>query len=139
MARTSTWPAGVLALVLAAVLAVIGWLLWPAEASPNYRPAQATVVQGAECGGSNARDVVRLEFDGRTTMAKLDGCGHRTGDVLAVEVPQPVPAGELTVRLAGTGVSVESIIERRLAAVLTVLAGAAGATLAWRVRTRHLD
>jgi hypothetical protein len=35
-------------------------------------------------------------------------------------------------------VSVGSITERRLAAVLTVLAGAAGAVLAWRVRTRKL-
>ncbi len=138
MARTSTGPAGVLALALVAVLAAIGWLLWPGEALPTYRPAQAIVVQAAECGGSDARDVVRLEFGGRPAVAELDGCGHRPGEVLAVEVPQPAPAGKLTVRLAGTGVSVGSITERRLAAVLTVLAGAAGAVLAWRVRTRRL-
>lgn len=125
-----------LALAIVAVLAVFGWLLWPGEAFTTYRPAQATVVQAAECGGSEARDVVRLEFRGRTTVTELDGCGHRPGQVLAVEVPQPAPAGELTVRLAGTGVSVGSITQRRLAAVLTVLAGAAGAVLAWRVRTR---
>lgn len=137
MARTSTRPAGVLALALVTVLAAIGWLLWPSEALPSYRPAQAIVVQAAECG-SDARDVVRLVSGGRSTVAELDGCGHRRGEALAVEVPQPAPAGTLTVRLAGTGVSVRSITERRLAAVLTVLAGAAGAVLAWRVRPRQL-
>ncbi len=138
MARTSTGPARVLALALVAVLAGIGWLLWPGAAVTSYRPTQATVVQAAECGGSEARDVVRFEFRGRSTVAELEGCGNRPGEVLAVEVPQPAPAGDLTVRLAGTGVSAESITERRLAAVLTVLAGAAGAVLVWRVRTRQL-
>jgi len=127
-----------LALALVSVLAGIGWLLWPGAASTSYRPAQATVVQAAACGWPEARDVVRLEVGGRSTVVVLDGCGHPPGEVLAVEVPQPAPAGELTVRLAGTGVSAGSIVERRLAAVLTVLAGAAGAVLAWRVRTRQL-
>jgi len=128
----------VLAFALVAVLAVFGWLLWPRDAFVTYRPARATVVQAGECVGSQARDLVRLEFRGRLTVAELDGCGHPPGEVLVVEVPQPAPAGELTVRLAGTGVSVGSITEQRLAAVLTVLAGAAGAVLAWRVRTRRL-
>ncbi|MDQ3988670.1 MAG: hypothetical protein M3291_05650 [Actinomycetota bacterium] len=128
----------VLALAVVAVLAVFGWLLWPGEAPTTYRPAQATVVQATGCVGPEARDLVRLEFRGRLTVAELDGCGHSPGEVLAVEVPQPAPAGELTVRLAGTGVPVGSITEQRLAAVLTVLAGAAGAGLAWRVRTRRL-
>ena len=89
VARTSTGPAGVLALALVAVLAAIGWLLWPGEALPTYRPAQAIVVQAAECGGSDARDVVRLEFGGRPAVAELDGCGHRLGAVSYTHLTLP--------------------------------------------------
>jgi len=59
--------------------------------------------------------------------------------VLVVEVPVRTPAGGLTVRMAGTGVDTESIIEQRLAAVLAMMAGAAGALLAWQLRDRQLS
>jgi len=129
----------VLTVVVVAVLAVVGWLLWPAGDPASYRPAEATVVEAAACGSAEGRDVVRVDLGPRTVRAELDGCGHRRGEVLVVEVPVRTPAGGLTVRMAGTGVDTESIIEQRLAAVLAMMAGAAGALLAWQLRDRQLS
>lgn len=128
----------VLTLAVVAALAVLGWLLWPDGDPAGYRPAEATVVRPTACGSSQGGDVVRVDLGGRIVQAELDGCGHRRGEVLAVEVPEVAPPGGLTVRLAGTGVTAASIAEQRLAAVLAVLAGAAGALLAWRLRDRRL-
>jgi hypothetical protein len=54
--------------------------------------------------------------------------------VLAVEVPDPLPAGELVARLAGTGVPTTSSNGQRLGAGGVAVAGIAGALLAWRLR-----
>lgn len=131
VARSSTGVAGVLAFAVVAALAIVGWLLWPGGSAGQYLPARATVVQPASCGPAGDRDVVRVELDGREVRAELDGCGHHRGEVLAVEVAADA---SLEVRLAGTGVSAEAAAEQRLSAVGTVLAGAAGAALAWRLR-----
>lgn len=131
--RTST---GLLALVVAVALAGVCWLLWPAGPESGYRPAEATVVQPAECGSqTRSRDVVRVVLDGRPVLAVLDGCGNRQGEVLDVEVAPAEPGGTPDVRLAGTGVTAESATAQRVAAVLAAVAGAAGAVLAWRLRS----
>jgi hypothetical protein len=99
------------------------------------RAAQGTVVQSVLCGPLGAQDFVHVEFpDGRVLPARLDGCGHRLGEVLPVEVPDPLPAGEVVARLAGTGVSAASTAGRRLGAVGVAVAGIAGALLVWRLR-----
>lgn len=123
-------------MILALVMGVIGlgWLLWP-PARGDVHVARATVVQAAECGPSDAQDGLRVELlDGRVLPAKLDGCGHRTGEVLTVEVSGPLPSGEVVARLAGTGVPVETADGQRIAAVGVAVAGIAGALLAWRLR-----
>ena len=125
---------GALVLALAGMLALVGWLLWPDVGSENFRLAQGTVLQQAQCGPPGARDSVRLDLnDGRTTVARLDGCGNHPGEVLTVEVPDPLPAGDVVVRLAGTGVPATAATAQRLAAVLAGGAGIAGAVLAWRL------
>jgi len=79
--------------------------------------------------------LVRVELlDDRGVPARLDGCGHRLGEVLTVEVPDPLPMGELVVRLAGTGVPTATADGQRLGAVGVAVAGIAGALLAWRLR-----
>ncbi|MGH3980086.1 MAG: hypothetical protein ACRDRZ_13975 [Pseudonocardiaceae bacterium] len=146
MARSSTGPtAGILALAVAVVLVVVGWLLWPDGEGAVYRAARATVVQAADCGPGGGRDTVLIDLDGIAVRAELDGCGHRPGEVVTVEVPEAAALRNgMTVRLAGTGVSTGMATEQRLAAVGAVLAGAAGAMLAWRLyrrpsgRGRHL-
>ncbi|MDQ3152437.1 MAG: hypothetical protein M3R63_12195, partial [Actinomycetota bacterium] len=111
MPRTST---GLLALVVAVALAGVCWLLWPAGPESGYRPAEATVVQPAECGSqTRSRDVVRVVLDGRPVLAVLDGCGNRQGEVLDVEVAPAEPGGTPDVRLAGTGVTAESATAQR--------------------------
>jgi len=131
--------AGVGAVLLAVLMGLgslgMGWLLWPA-ARGVVHAASGTVVQSVLCGPSNAQDLVRVELnDGREVQALLDGCGHRLGEVLAVEVPDPLPAGDLAVRLAGTGVPTKPSAGQRLGAVGVAVAGIAGALLAWRLRS----
>jgi len=147
--------AGVVAVPLARVMALVlvglgsvgtGWLLWP-PADGVMRAASATVVQSVLCGGSpetlnpktlnpEAPDLeARVEVGGdRELTARLDGCGHRLGEVLTVELPDPLPKGEPVARLAGTGVPTAMAAARRLGAVGVAVAGIAGALLAWRLR-----
>ena len=125
-----------LALVSTLWLAAMGWLLWPAAGGGEFRVAQATVVQAVLCGPSDARDGLRVElFDGREVAARLDGCGHRLGEVLTVEVPDPLPARDVVARLAGTGVPATMPDGQRIGVVGVVVAGIAGALLAWRLRS----
>jgi hypothetical protein len=131
--------AGVGAVLLALVIGLgsigMGWLLWPPAGGGVIRAARGTVVQSVLCGPSDARDLVRVElFDAREVPARLDGCGHRLGEVLPVEVPDPLPRGELVARLAGTGVPAVTADGKRLGAVGVAVAGAGGALLAWRLR-----
>ena len=127
---------GVVALALLMGLVLAGWLLlWPNTADDDYRVALGTVVQPADCGQPDARDSLRVELlDGHAVQAQLDGCGNLPGEVLAVEVPNPLPAGDVVVRLAGTGVPAATATAQRVSAVLVAAAGFAGALLAWRLR-----
>jgi len=128
--------AGAVLLVLVLGLGSIGmgWLMWP-SAAVDVRAAQGTVVQSVLCGPSDAQDLVRVELlDGREVNGRLDGCGHWLGEVLAVEVPDPLPVGALVARLAGTGAPATASNGQRLGAGGVVVAGIAGALLAWRLR-----
>jgi hypothetical protein len=114
----------------------LGWLLWPSASGGALRAAHGTVVESVVCGPPSAQDLVHVELpDGRVLPARLDGCGHRLGEVLPVEVPDPVPAGEFVVRVAGTGVSAAEAEVQRLNSIGIVAAGIAGMVLAWRLRT----
>lgn len=126
----------VMGLVLVGLCSIgMGWLLWPPAGGDVVRPTRGTVVQSVLCGPSEARDLVRVELrDGRGVPARLDGCGHRLGEVLTVEVPDPLPPSELVARLAGTGVPTATADGQRLSAVGVAVAGIAGALLAWRLR-----
>lgn len=131
-------PAGLLALAVATVLAGLAWLLWPAGVHA-VTPAPATVLEPASCAVPGGRDIVSVELDGRSVRAELDGCGHRAGARLTVEVPGDGAAAVrpgMTVQLAGTGTPARAVTAQRAAAVLLALAGAAGAVLGWRVRSR---
>ncbi len=131
MGRGVIWLSGV---VLALVVGV-GWFLWPHGDSTDYRLARGTVVRSADCGAPEGRDDLRVELlDGRALNAQLDGCGNQKGEVLSVEVPDPLPPDQVLARLAGTGVPAATTTAQRLAAVEVAMAGIAGALLAWRLR-----
>jgi hypothetical protein len=132
-------PARVGAVLLVVVVGVgsigLGWLLWPPASSGAVRAAHGTVVESVVCGPRGAQDLLHVDLpDGRVLPARLDGCGHRLGEVLPVEVPDPAPAGEFVVRLAGTGVSTAAADGQRLGSIGVTVAGIAGALLAWRLR-----
>jgi hypothetical protein len=126
----------VLLAVLVGVISIgLGWLLWPPAGGGQVRTVKATVVESVLCGPPNAEDLVHVELiGGRVLPARLDGCGHRLGEVLSVEVPYPLPAGEWVARMAGTGVPTVARDGQRLAAIGVAIAGIAGALLAWRLR-----
>jgi hypothetical protein len=132
------WPAALLTLAVATMLGALAWLLWPAATPPTVS-APATVLESAPCGGRAGGDVVSVEVHGRVVRAELDGCGHRPGVQLTVEVPVGDAAAlhdGMTVALAGTGTPPAAATAQRIAAVLLALAGAAGAVLGWRARPR---
>ncbi len=124
--------------MLALVMGVLGlgWLLWPGAKAGDVRMARGTVVQAVDCGPSNAQDGLRVELlDGRAIPGRLDGCGHSLGEVLTVEVPDPLPAGDVVARLPGTGVPATTAQAQRIGTVGVAVAGTAGALLAWRLRS----
>jgi hypothetical protein len=124
------------ALVMGLGVLGLGWLLWPGARAGDVRMARGTVVQAVDCGPSDAQDGLRVELlDGRAIPGRLDGCGHGLGEVLTVEVPDPLPAGDLVVRLPGTGVPAATAQAQRIGAVGVAVAGTAGALLAWRLRS----
>ncbi len=126
---------GAVVLALVAGAMGLGWLLWPQSHSGDVLMARGTVVQAVDCGTSGAQDLLRVELlDGRAVPARLDGCGHRQGDVLTVEVADPLPAGDVVARLPGTGVPAATADAQRIGAVGVAVAGIAGALLAWRLR-----
>ena len=123
------------ALVMALGSIGLGWLLWPPPGRGAVLAVQGTVVQSVLCGPLDAQDIVHIEFpDGHVVPALLDGCGHRLGEVLPVEVPVRSPAGEVVARVAGTGVTSAAADGRRLGALGVAVAGIGGALLAWRLR-----
>lgn len=137
MAQRSIVRTAALVLVVTGLLALIGWSAWPAAPPSAPRTARASVVEPAPCSPGPGRDRVLVELlDGSTVAAQLDGCGHRAGEVLVVEVPDSLPADGAVVRLAGTGVSDGTRRVARVGALLLVGAGAAGALLAARLHRR---
>lgn len=113
----------------------LGWLLWPPSGPRAVLDARGTVVESVVCGPPGARDLLHVELpDGRVLPARLDGCGHHLGEVLSLQVPDPLPTGEFVARLAGTGVPAVAADGQRLAAIGVAIAGIAGASLAWRLR-----
>jgi hypothetical protein len=129
-----------LAVMITGVSVGFGWLLWPPPGGGQFRVAKATVVESVLCGPANAKDLVHVELaSGRVVPARLDGCGHRLGEVLSVEVPDRPPAGEWVARLAGTGVPSAARNGQRLGAIGVAVAGIAGALLAWQLRGSRMS
>lgn len=140
-ARGTTRVGGVLlAVMITGVSIGFGWLLWPPPSGGQFRVAKATVVESVLCGPANAEDLVHVELaSGRVVPARLDGCGHRLGEVLSVEVPDRLPTGEWVARLAGTGVPNAARNGKRLGAIGVAVAGIAGALLAWQLRGSRMS
>lgn len=131
---------GVLAGLGLVLLGTVTWLLVTGEPAAESAPAgsrrvPATVVQSNPCGRPEARDVVEVPVDGVPRPAVLDGCGHRVGTPLEVEIAEPPPEGQLTARLPGTGSPATGPgPAAQTTAVLAALAGLAGALLVFMLR-----
>lgn len=110
---------------------------WPGSGgATRARSVSATVVSASSCQGPNAYDTVELTIDGQQERARLDGCGHREGDVITVDVPRST-GGDLLVQPSGA-TPVGSGIAGRLSALLVSIAALAGAGYAHLLRRRRL-
>lgn len=118
--------------------AVASW--WPLPSALHLphgvTRASATVLTSAPCGPQNARDEVEVRLDGRTQKAQLDGCGHREGEVLDVDVPANAPQDGLVVQISGTARIGGPGLAGRLSIVLLVLSAVSGATYAFLIRAQ---
>ncbi|RKT52706.1 hypothetical protein [Saccharothrix australiensis] len=117
------WALVLLVVGLAGVAAAV--VLWgPGDARGEVPSVEATVVAPASCGGVDAYDRVELRIGDQTRTAKLDGCGHRQDEVIAVVAPADT-SGDFTVQVAESAPAAVSF-KIRLAAMLTCLSGLAG-------------
>ncbi|GDY33100.1 hypothetical protein GTS_47330 [Gandjariella thermophila] len=118
---------------MAVGVALVVW--WPGSGgATRTRTVSATVVAASSCQGPNAYDTVELTIDGQKKRARLDGCGHREGDVLNVDVPQS-SGGDLLVQPSGAA-PVGSGVSGRLSALLVSVAALAGAGYVHLLRRR---
>jgi hypothetical protein len=118
--------------------------LWPlpsalrlAHSDSSTRRATATVLTSVPCGPPDARDEVEVRWADHAQKAQLDGCGHRQGEVIEVDVPVNPPANGLIVRIAGTSATGSGVLHRRFSVVLLVLSAVSGATYAYLIRARR--
>ncbi|MBW4719338.1 hypothetical protein [Saccharothrix obliqua] len=122
------WALILLVVGLAGVAAAVAfWVL--GGSSAELRQVEATVVTPASCGGDGGYDRVRVDIDGRSRTAKLDGCGHRENEVVQVVLPADT-SGEFTVRTADATSSTIPL-ETRVTATLLCLSGLAGGLYAY--------
>ncbi|MEU4807294.1 hypothetical protein [Actinosynnema sp. NPDC023587] len=120
------WALILLVVGLAGVAAAVA-LWWPggaSTASAETQRVQATVVTPAPCGGSDTYDRIEVKIGDQARTAKLDGCGHRSGEVVEVVLPADTN-GEFTAQMAGS-TPVSTPFEGRLTAMLVGLSGLAG-------------
>lgn len=107
-------------LLAGGLLIFFGGLPGHPPAAPD--PIPARVVDSAECGSPQARDVVAIMVDGRPERRTFDGCGYPVGTELQVELSKD----EQLAHLAGTG-ETAGVLTGRISMVLLALAGLAGA------------
>jgi hypothetical protein len=95
-------------------------------ASAGQRVASATVVTSVPCGSSTPGDVVDVQVNGVRTPARLDGCGHTTGEQIQVAVPANPSTQDLVVHIYTPGMSTGGGAAGRLNWVLLTVAAIAG-------------
>ena len=129
-----TWGLVLLVIALVGVgTAVAVW--WPQSgvggASGGQR-GSATVTKPVSCGGASAMDEVEVKIGDQTRKAKLDGCGHRAGEVIEVVLPADT-SGDFTVQTAGATPQVAPL-STRLTTLMLCLSGLAGGLYAYLIR-----
>ncbi|KAA2263814.1 hypothetical protein F0L68_09075 [Solihabitans fulvus] len=111
---------------------------WPssgASTTDGGQPVSATVVTPAPCEGANAYDTVELKLGNDVRQARLNGCGHRKGEVVDVLLPSNTD-GQFQVETADSRPTAVNL-HRRLSALLLCLSALAGASYAVAVGRRR--
>lgn len=121
----------VAALVGAAVLAVVLWLLAglagsTKSATSGYQQMQATVVSTGSCQSADGHDIVTVHVGGRDQKVKLDACGHQPGETVGVLVPGTVTADTLVEPSAAAPGNAAGATQRMAFGLLIVAAAVGG-------------
>lgn len=99
----------------------------------------ATVTASASCQGSDTQDSVSFRLDGASHQAKLDGCGHQRGEVIAVLVPSDF-TNDTALEPTDAAPGNSSGLSHRVAFVLLIIATVVGGAFAYRFRrTRRAE
>ena len=113
------------AVVVIALWILSGYAGSHKSATSGDTQVSATVRKTASCQGADLNDGISFVRDGGTHLAKLNGCGHQPGEVIAVLVP-PSFDGNTVMELAAAAPGDSSGLSHRVAFLLLVLATAVG-------------
>jgi hypothetical protein len=120
------------AIVVIALWILAGYAGSHRSATSGDRQARATVRTTASCQGTDTTDTVAFVLDGQTHLAKLDGCGHQTGEAVDVLVPASFN-GDTVLEPADAAPGDSSGLSHRVAFLLLVLATAIGGVCGYQI------
>jgi hypothetical protein len=120
------------AIAVIALWVLAGYAGSHASATSGDRDVSARVRTSASCVGADTNDTVTFTVDGAPHLAKLNGCGHQTGEVLNVLVPATF-TGDTVLDLADVAPGDSTGLSHRVAFLLLVLATAVGGGCGYQI------
>jgi hypothetical protein len=123
---------GCVAIVVIALWILAGYAAESGSTTTADQQTRATVRASASCQGTDNNDTVSFVLSGQTHQAKLNGCGHEVGEVLAVLVPARFDSNTVLAQ-ADAAPGDSSGLSHRVAFLLLVLATAVGGVCGYQI------
>lgn len=123
---------GCVAVVVIALWILAGYAGARGSTTAGDQQTRATVRASASCQGTDNNDTVSFVLSGQTHQAKLNGCGHETGEVLTVLVPARFDSNTVLAQ-ANAAPGDSSGLSHRVAFLLLVLATAVGGVCGYQI------
>lgn len=123
---------GCVAVVVIALWILSGYAGSHTSATSGDVLVHATVKAAASCQGQDNNDTISFTVDGVSHQAKLDGCGHQSGETMDVLVP-PTFNGDSVLEPAEAAPGDASGLSHRVAFLLLVLATAVGGGCGYQI------
>jgi hypothetical protein len=123
---------GCVAIVVIALWILAGYAGARGSTTAGDQQTRATVRASASCQGTDNNDTVSFVLAGQTHQAKLNGCGHQTGEVLTVLVPAQFDSNTVLAQ-ADAAPGDSSGLSHRVAFLLLVLATGVGGVCGYQI------